>query len=85
MALPLDIMLGTLHGADRTTTPEYVQKLQTRLQSCIEKVGMHLKQRGERQRKYYNLSTHGQAYKSDDLVYLMEKTRKKQVCPKLMP
>ena len=32
-----------------------------------------------------NLSTHGQAFKPGDLVYLMEKTRKKQVCSKLMP
>ena len=31
------------------------------------------------------LSTHGQAHKPGDLVYLKEKTRKKQVCLKLMP
>ena len=44
-----------------------------------------MKQQGERQYKYYNLSTHGQANRSGDLVYLMEKTRKKQVCSILMP
>ena len=78
-------MLGTLEGADKMTAPKYVQKLQSRLKGCFEEVCMYLKQQGERQCKYYNLSTHGQAYKSGDLVYLMEKTRKKQVCPKLMP
>ena len=52
VALPLDIMLGTLEGADRTTAPEYVQKLQTRLKGCFEVLIMHWKQQGERQCKY---------------------------------
>ena len=76
VALLLDIMLGTLEGADKMTVPKYVQRLQIRLKGCFEEVRMHLKQQGERQRNFYNLSTHGQAYKSCDLVYLMEKTRK---------
>ena len=77
VALQPDIMLGTLEGADKTASPEYVQKLQPRLKDCFEEVHMHLKQQREWQCKYYNLPTHGHAYKSDDLVYLMEKTRKK--------
>ena len=85
VALLLDIILGTLEGANKTTAPEYVQKLLTRLKGCFEEVCMHLKRQGEQQRKCYNLSTHGQDYKPGDQVYLMEKTRKKQVCPKLMP
>ena len=35
VALLLDIMLGTLEGADRMTAPEYVQKLQSRLKGCF--------------------------------------------------
>ena len=35
VALPLDTMLGTLEEADKTTAPEYVQKLQTRLKGCF--------------------------------------------------
>ena len=31
VALLLDVMLGTLKGADRKTAPEYMQRLQTRL------------------------------------------------------
>ena len=59
VTLPLDIMLGMLKGADRTTAPEYVQRLHTKLKGCFEEVRMHLKQQGEWQCKYYNLSTHG--------------------------
>ena len=49
VVLLLDIMLSTLEGADRTTAPKYVQKLQSRLKGCFEEVCMHLKQQGERQ------------------------------------
>ena len=46
---------------------------------------MQLKQYGEKQKKYYNLSAHGEEYNPGYLVYLKEKTRRKQVCPKLVP
>ena len=43
VALPLNIMLGMLEGADKTIAPEYVQKLQSRLKGCFEEVRTHLK------------------------------------------
>jgi transposase InsO family protein len=85
MSLPLDVMMGSLGLEDRSRVPEYVNRLRTRLQTCFEEVRQNLKQYGERQKKYYNLSTHGEQFKSGDLVYLREKTRKKQISPKLMP
>ena len=85
ISLPLDVMLGTMNQTERKSVPEYVQTLQTRLQDCFVEVRKNLKQFGERQRKYYNLSAHGDKFKPGDLVYLREKTRKKQVSPKLMP
>ena len=56
-----------------------------RLGTCFEEVRAQLKHYGEKQMKYYNLSTHGEQYKPNDFVYLREKTRWKQVCPKLVP
>ena len=85
ITLPLDVMMGTLNQDDRVTAPEYVSRLQTRLQTCFEEVRQSLRQFGERQKKFYNLSTHGEQYRPGDLVYLREKTRKKQVSPKLTP
>ena len=38
VALLLDIMLGTLQLADKMTAPQYMQRLQTRLQGCFEEV-----------------------------------------------
>jgi transposase InsO family protein len=85
ISLPLDVMMGSLQPDDRTTAPEYVDRLKTRLDTCFTEVRHHLKEFGERQRRYYNLSTHGEQYKTGDLVYLREKTRKVGVSPKLMP
>ena len=42
VALLLDIMHGTLEGADMTTAPEYVQKLQTRLKACFEEMSIFI-------------------------------------------
>ena len=84
-SLPLDIMFGSLTDQGKVTAPEYVQRLQSRLKTCFQEVREHLKKFGERQKRYYNLSTHGTAYQPGDMVYLRETTRKKQVSPKLMP
>ena len=85
MSLPLDIMMGALPTSDRKNVPEYVQSLQVRMETCFQDVRESLKKFGERQKKYYNLSIFGKEYKPGDLVYLREKTRKKQVSPKLQP
>ena len=85
VSLPLDVMLGSIRDRDDMTVPSYVERLKHRLQGCFEQVRQHLKQFGERQKRYYNLSRHGDQYQPGDLVYLREKTRKKQVSPKLMP
>ena len=81
--LPLDVMLGMHEEGERKTLPEYVQKLKSRLSTCFEEVREHLQQFGERQQRYYNLSAHSHQYQPGDAVYLREKTRKKQVSPKL--
>ena len=85
VSLPLDVMMLTLDEQVKTTAPEYVPRLQERLQTCFAEVRQHLKQFGERQGRYYNLSIHGMQYEPGNLVYLREKTRRKQVSPKLSP
>ena len=52
VALPLDIMLGTIQDGKKSTASEYVQKLQTRLRTCFEEVWEQLKKYEEKQRKY---------------------------------
>ena len=68
-------MMGTYQDPDKVKISEYVQKLQERMGACFEQVRMHLKQYWERQRKYYNLASHGMEYQPGDPVYLMEKNK----------
>ena len=85
IAKPLDIMLGTIQDDEKTTALEYVQKLGSRLGACFEEVCVQLMKYRGKQRKCFNLSIYGEEYKPEDLVYLREKTRWKQVCHKLVP
>ena len=83
--LPLDIMIGTLPEEQRKIAPTYVKELKENLESCFEEVRDALSSYGERQRRYYNLRTRGEELKVGSVVYMMEKTRKKGVAPKLAP
>jgi hypothetical protein len=85
MSLPLDIMMGVLQDEEKPSVPEYVEKLKNRMETCFEDVRNSLKRFGERQKRYYNLSIYGKEFQPGDMVYLREKTRKKQVSPKLQP
>ena len=84
VSLPLDVMLGAL-PEKKQGVHDYVQALHERMETCFQDVRENLKKFGEKQKKYYNLSTFGDEYKPGDMVYLREKTRKKQVSPKLQP
>jgi len=85
VSLPLDVMLGSLQDERRQGVPEYVQNLQQRMETCFAEVRDQLKAFGERQRRYYDLSAHGQPFEPGTPVYLREKTRKVGVSPKLAP
>ena len=83
--LPLDIMTGVYDEEQRRHLPVYVEELKGRLHQCFTEVRQHLKRAAERQKRYYNLHSHGEQYSRGDLVYLKETTRKKGVSPKLAP
>ena len=85
VTLPIDIMMGTIGDEQRLTVSDYIDQLKDRLSSCFDEVRVQLAKYGERQMKYYNLSTRGLNYKPGDLVYSLEKTRKIGVSPKLAP
>lgn len=83
--LPLDIMMGAVPGEQRATATDYVLKTRERLEECFNRVRDTLKTFGERQTRYYDLRSHGAAYKPGDLVYLRNRSRKIGVSPKLSP
>ena len=83
--LPIDIMIGSVSDDDRVTIAAYVATLRDRLKECFKEVRVHLSKYGERQRKYYDLSARESDYGRGELVYMVEKNRKKGVSPKLAP
>ena len=84
IALSLDIMLGTFQESDRTTAPEYVQKLQSRLGSCFGDVRAQLKKYRENGASNITFTSMVQST-SLEIAYPREKNRWEQVCPKLVP
>jgi hypothetical protein len=81
--LPLDIMVGTLPDGQKQIAPQYIAEMKERLQDAFQQVRDNLKTYAERNKKYYDLRTHGDEHKVGDLVYVMKKTRKIGVSPKL--
>ena len=83
--LPLDVMMVGVAENPRASLPEYVEQLKDRLETCFASVRVQLKKHAERQKRYYNLKSHGLELQKGDLVYLKETTRKKGISPKLAP
>lgn len=83
--LPLDIMVGVPEETQKKHLPVYVEELKARLHDCFAEVRRHLGKFAERQKRYYDLRSHGEQHQKGDLVYLKETTRKKGVSPKLAP
>ena len=81
--LPMDIMVGTLPEGQKEIAPTYIAQLKERLQDAFKQVRENLKTYAERNKKYYDLRTHGSAHQVGDLVYAAKKTRKVGVSPKL--
>lgn len=85
VTLLLDIMLGLVLYDHYHRVPQYVQDLKARMETCFTDVRDQLKQCGELQRLYYNLSIHRNRFEPGTAVYLKEKTKKVGVSPKLAP
>ena len=78
--LPLDVMLAIASPDDKVC-----KQTSDRLQTYFLEVPKSLQRFREQQSRYYNLSSHGEQHRPGDMVYLREKTRKKQMSSKLMP
>ena len=83
VALPVDIMMGVPLEEDRGQEPEYVAALRDRLQSAYNHVQENLQTAARRQKNYYDQGVTGTPYEVGDLVWRMNKTRRKGISPKL--
>ena len=80
--MPIDVMMGE-------TTPtledelDYVQGLRERLEDAYEVAREHLEKSAVRQKRNYDVRANEHPYEPGDLVWTVNKSRKKGRCPKM--
>jgi hypothetical protein len=84
ISMPVDIMMGACPGQEMSHVL-YVQKLQSRLEYAYSMARKELKVCAERQSKLYNKKTHGDGFEKGQLVWFLNKQRRKGISPKLQP
>ena len=81
--MPVDVMMGRPGSESSRDELEYVQGLRDRLEDAYDVAREHLQSSANRQKRYYDVNACEKPYKPGDLVWTMNKTRKKGKCPKM--
>ena len=81
--MPVDVMMGHPESGSGKDELEYVQGLRDRLEDAYDVAREHLQSSAIRQKRYYDVNASEKPYKPGDLVWTMNKTRKKGKCPKM--
>ena len=83
VSLPLDVQIGLAPEMEIKEEHEYVDDLRLRLENAYSTARENLGESAKRQKHYYDLKTIDEKYKAGDLVWLVNKSRRKGRCPKL--
>jgi transposase InsO family protein len=84
ISMPIDVMVP-LKGDEQLSAIEYVNKLRSKLIYAYELARNKLKASAERQKRLYNRHKHGDELQLGQVVWYINKLRKKGVSPKLQP
>ena len=79
---PIDVMIGMPEDVVPGELP-YVTDLKHRLEEAYDVARENLQADAVRQKRYYDLNANEKPYEKGDLVWTMNKSRKKGVCPKM--
>ena len=85
LAMPVDLMYPLTQEPPNESSHDYVKKLRGRLHYAYELSRNSLRRSTERQRRLYNERVFGQKVNVGDIVWAMNKERKKGKSPKLQP
>ena len=85
LAMPVDLMYPLTEEPPSESTHEYVKRLRGKLRYAYELARNSLRRSTERQKRLYNERVFGQRIHAGDLVWVMNKERKKGKTPKLQP
>ena len=83
VTLPIDLMLGSPPDEEREETTQYAAELRNRLEEVFAHVRDGLQVAAERQKRQYDVKASGTAYEVGDVVWRMNKMRRKGISPKL--
>ena len=83
VSMPLDVQIGLAPEMEVKEENEYVEDLRVRLENAYVTARENLGESAKRQKHYYDLKTLDEPYKAGDLVWLVNKSRRKGRCPKL--
>ena len=81
--MPIDVMMGPPDDSTNQDELDYVVGLRERLEDAYDVAREHLQTSANRQKRYYDVRANEKPYKPGDLVWTMNKTRKKGKCPKM--
>lgn len=81
--LPVDVMIGQPGNSEVKDELEYVRGLRERLEDAYDLAREQLQKSAVRQKRYYDVRANEQPYEPGDLVWTMNKSRRKGKSPKL--
>ena len=81
--MPIDVMFGKPDDQSGPNELDYVQGLRDRLEDAYDVARECLKQSAVRQKRYYDVRANEKPYNSGDLVWTMNKSRRKGRSPKM--
>ena len=81
--MPVDIQVGQPPDEPEGTEHEYEEDLRIRLENAYDLARENLGTSAVRQRRYYDVKAIDEPYRPGDLVWLVNKSRRKGICPKL--
>ena len=83
MYMPIDVLVGQPEDSEVAGELEYVQGLRDRLEDAYDVAREHLQTSANRQKRGYDVRANENPYEPGDLVWTMNKSRKKGRSPKL--
>ena len=83
VSMPLDVQLGLAPEMEVKEEAEFVVELRERLEAAYASARENLGESAKRQKRFYDLKALDEPFKVGDLVWTVNKSRRKGRCPKL--
>ncbi len=83
--MPIDVQVGSTSADVPQDESSYVEELRIHLENVYNLARESLGASAVKQKRHYDLKAIDEPYRKGDLVWLVNKSRRKGKCPKLQP